>query len=192
MASMRIAGWPLPLQPAHQHGGHYGKHLLEDGRAQPAHHGGLIGNRAAQILGAEQPAQNVIALHPDIVPAHRIGILVELLHVALAHVAPELLHLFHRGCIAPHGLVEGRHQRAHCLLRLLLVQAELLREVLDRLAILGLLQHFEHVHHRKHSNSWRGAGFARRHRTRGLWLQLVQSVARKRSPNQAGTFTNPL
>lgn len=137
----------LARQPAHHHRGHHRQHLAHDVGAKAGHGRGLFGDGAADVLGAENPAENVVAVLAHFLRFGFLGMLEELLVVARPHLAEERLHGVHRVDLPLHALAECGHQRLDGLAGLIGVQTELARQRVHRRSVVGLIEHVEHVEH---------------------------------------------
>ena len=146
-----LAAHHLLKQPAHQNWGQRGQHLLQDGLGKAAGSLRLLGDSPADLLVAEQMAEDGIAVRHAVGRKgfHRV------LHVSRVISRSQRLHQFGKALrrvdITAEPLGKGRHQRLDGLLRLFLLDAELAGHLFGKGGLpLRLLHLIEHVEKRIH------------------------------------------
>src|SRR5690606_24600989 len=143
---LHLAGRLLE-EASHDHARQRRQHLLEDVLADTGRLGGLCCHSPRQFLGAEEVAEDAVALFHAL-RREGFGRILEIFGVLAGRQrGEERAEVVGVRRVALEPLAECRQQRFHGLLRLLLGKAELPRHLVDGITVLGLGEHIEKRQH---------------------------------------------
>lgn len=146
----RGAGAHLILgERAHSHGSDDGEHLLDDRIADAGVAGDVLGEGSANVLGAEQVAEDAVAILDGFGQANRGGVIDILGVVAAVERAEETFEAAGLADVVLHAAGEGGQELTEDALGLLSAEAELFGKGAHVLAAVALHQNFEEIHARK-------------------------------------------